>query len=488
MATGGTYTSYNKVRAGAYLNYSVAPGVQPIVGTSGVVAASVPLSWGPNDEIITITTDDINGSGLQSLIGYNLTDSEALPIRLLMRGAQTLYLYRQDVGGTAATASFSAEDTGGTDAIVGTAVVGTATVAADGTGDTYVFTAKYPGTVGNGITVSIQERTSRPGQFQVFVTLNGIRRETFYVTDPDELMLINSNFVTIDPVGGELVDMAGITLTGGTNGTIDTSDPSGFFTALQYRAFNTICIYSEEPDFNDILVEQVNSWINDEGRWCTAVVLNQTNPYDNPNVNVVRNGYIVENANESYTVTPGLFVLFWAGMYAGTPRNTSLTNYRIQEATDIINPQSNQDLIDAIQNGIIELSMEGNDGTGYVVIEQDLSSKITFETPNEQVLAYNQCIRLQHYLFNTIKYIFNSNYVGKVQNNEAGRAAFAAQVITLCQDEENNGTLRDFRPDEDLDVRMGPDVFTVLLDLTIFPVFAMLKLYGAVTMRLDVRG
>lgn len=471
MATGGTWTTMNKIRPGAYLNVGIAPSTNLQTGVRGIVAAAIPLSWGPEGEIITVTADDFVSGRTASSLGFTYSNEEALPIKLLLRGAQTALIYRLDAGGVTASTTWSDESDV----------------------ETYTITAKYPGTAGNDIVVAIQERVSRPGDYELSVVYGGNRVEYFVVRTIEDLINLNSDWVTITPADGitSIVETAGIAVgdtTVGTNGTINTADLSGFFTALEFQSFNTVCVYSEEPDFNDTLVDQVRNWSTGEGKYCQCVLLSETNTFDYEGCIVVNDGYTVGTVGETgyYEVTPGLFVLLVAGLNSGVALSQDLTSYAIEEAVDIITPKSNTAIENATTDGIMVLSYRQD---RVVVIENDINSRVTVgdSNPNEAVLQRNQAVRTLYYLLNTIALEFNRNYSGKVANNEAGRGAFHASVNNILIDLENDGAIRDLRPADDIRVSMGDNITDVYLEVDIWPVSAMIKLYGWVTIYLTQR-
>lgn len=487
MATGGTWTNQNKIRPGAYLNLNVAPSTSVETGVRGVVAAAIPLSWGPEGEIITVTADDFLAGRTANLLGYTYSDSAALPIRLLLRGAQTALVYRLDVGGTEASTDWYYDSDAST-AAVGEAVVGEANVGAssDALALAYTVTAKYPGEAGNNIVVSIQERASRPGDYEVSIVFNGVRREYGIVRSLTELEDFESDYVTITPSDSlpSIIEASGIVVgetVVGTNGTVDTTDLSGFITALDYKSFNTVCVYSEEPDFNDVLVDQVRDWSTGQGKYCQCVVYATTNTFDYEGCIVVDDGYLV---GDEYEVTPGLFVLLIAGLNSGRGWDEDLTSYEISEATEILTPKTHSQIENAILDGILTLSYRQD---GAIVIEDDINSKVTLANDNEYALQRNQVVRTVYYILNSVALIFNMNFSGKVPNNVAGRGTFQATINNLLLELENEGAIRDLRPSEDIRVSQGEKITDVYVEIDIWPVSVMIKLYGIVTLYLTER-
>lgn len=475
MATGGTFTSYNKIRAGAYMNFNVAPAQAITTGVRGVVAAAIPMSWGPEGEIIKVTGEDFAAGRSTAKLGFTYSSEDARMVRLLLTGAQTALLWRLDTGGATASTTFTVDDGEG------------------GQTPAYTVTALYPGAAGNDIIFTIQERVSRPGDFEARVTFRGVLVENTIVRTLEDLINLDSAWVTVVPDDSltAVVEAAGIVLgdtTQGTNGTVDTSDLSGFFEALQYESFNTVVVYDEEPTFNDVLADQVRSWSEGEGKWCRAVLLTETNTYDYRSFIALRpQGYAVGEVTDSdyYEVTPGLSALLIAGLDAGCALNSSLTSYEIVGATSILTPRSNSQIEADYEDGFMVLSYRQDKA---VVIEYDISSKYTFADPNEEVLQLNQINRTCDYILNTVPLIFNRNFCGKVQNNAAGRGAFKAEIINVMLELQEQGAIRDFNPSQDVRVYQGEKITDVIVEIDVWPVSAMTKMYGYLTVYLDDRA
>ena len=75
--------------------------------------------------------------------------------------------------------------------------------------------------------------------------------------------------------------------------------------------------------------------------------------------------------------------------------------------------------------------------------------------------------------------MFNTYYLGKVQNNNAGRTAFWNDIVTYNKELLKLNVIEDFEPD-DVIVEMGNDKKTVSVTNPVIPVCAMAKLYMTV--------
>ena len=59
---GGVFQSQNKIRPGAYIKFQGVPAQDNIVGSRGIMTMAAPIGWGPEDELITITVNDLYNS------------------------------------------------------------------------------------------------------------------------------------------------------------------------------------------------------------------------------------------------------------------------------------------------------------------------------------------------------------------------------------------------------------------------------------------
>ena len=88
----------------------------------------------------------------------------------------------------------------------------------------------------------------------------------------------------------------------------------------------------------------------------------------------------------------------------------------------------------------------------------------------------NQIIRVLDQIGNDIAALFNDKYLGKTQNNKAGRLAFWNEIVTYNRELERLEAITDFVPD-DVTVEQGSDKNSVVVNNPITPVSVMTKLY-----------
>ena len=114
-----------------------------------------------------------------------------------------------------------------------------------------------------------------------------------------------------------------------------------------------------------------------------------------------------------------------------------------------------------------------------VRVLEDINSYTEFKSGKDSNFGENQIIRLLDQTGNDIAVMFNEYYLGKVQNNSAGRTAFWNDIVTYNRELESLGVIENFSP-EDVVVEIGKDKKTVSVTNPITPVCAMAKLYMTV--------
>lgn len=448
MPAGGTWTVQNKVRPGAYINFVSVPRALGTLGERGTVAVGMPMTWGPQGELIHLTGDDLlNGASLAK-VGVIAADTEAsLPYRVALAGCFNALLYRTDVGGTKAQA---------------TILAGTLTVS-----------AKYTGSTGNKITVVTLKDKPAVGSTTVQVLVNGLLRESFVVTKITELSDIESNFVEFDVVDEDttIPETAGTPLTGGTNGTVNKEAYSTFWDLLDTKNFQCIAMYDTDASIAPLLKAKVEVWREKRGKKVQAVVHDYPNA-DYEGIISVDQGF----KTSTETVDESLFQIWVASMTAGANVNESLTAAVVEDGVEIINPVLEDEIEDALNAGRFILTYRQD---GAVCVEKDINSLHTFTVDKNYAFSKNRVIRCLDEIGNTTALIFNRNYCGKVDNDNTGRSLYKTELISLMDTMQDIGAIQNFEA-SDITVLPGEAVDAVVVDLTIQPVDSMEKLYMTV--------
>lgn len=446
MPGGGNWTVQNKVRAGAYINFVSVPNPVGTMGSRGIVAVGMPMSWGPANAIIKLTGEELlNGASLAK-VGVTASDTEAsLPYRVALSGCYTALLFRTDVGGTKATAVASA--------------------------DTLEVSAKYTGIVGNKISITTVKNKPLVGRYTVKVLVGGLVKETFVIKKITELSDIDSAFVDFDvkDASATIPEISGITLAGGTNGEINAETYSEFFKLLDTINFQTVTIYDNNDATADLLKSQIDIWRNKRGKKVQAVVRNYTSA-DYEGVISVDQGF----KTSSETVDANMFPLWVASHTAGAEVNESLTAYVVEDAVEIINPVLEDEIEDALNEGRFILSYRQD---GAVCVEKDINTLHNLTVDKNYAFTKNRVIRCLDEIGNSTALIFNSDYAGQADNNKTGRNQFKSELIALMDSLQDIEAIQNFKGASDIKVSAGEAIDAVVVELTIQPVDSMEKLY-----------
>lgn len=449
MPSGGTWLVQNKRRPGAYINFVSVPKPVGTLGERGVVAVGMPMTWGPHNELIKLTGDELLNGASRVKVGVTAVDTEeSLPYRVALSGCFTALLYRTDKGGAKAQATIKAE--------------------------ALTVTAKYEGTSGNKIVVTVVKDAANEGLFNVQVLMNNLLQETFQVTDIAGFKEIESGYVDFQVLDEEqpVPESAGTPLSGGTNGDVDKQTYPTFWSLLDTKNFQAVVMYDNDETIPPLLKSKVEIWREKRGKKVQAVVHSYPSA-DYEGIISCDQGFItsVETVDET------LFPLWVASHTAGAEVNESLTCAVVEDAQEIINPVLEDEIADELAKGRFLLSYRQD---GAVVVEQDINSLHEFTPDKNYAFSKNRVIRCLDEIGNTTALIFNRSYAGKVDNNESGRNIYKTELVHMVDQLQGINAVQNFDGATDITVLPGEAVDAVVVDLLIQPVDSMEKLYMTV--------
>ncbi|OMF17246.1 phage tail sheath protein [Paenibacillus amylolyticus] len=439
---GGTWTTQNKVRPGVYTN--TVSQSRPIgsIGERGIVAFPAALPWGPTG-IIKITSDEFQDKALP-LLGYRATDASIRHIAAAMAHANTLLLYGLGRQG----------------AVKAVATVGDLTA-----------TAKYGGLRGNDLKVVIQQSLDVSGSFDVYTLMENEELDRQTVAGIADLVANDY----IDWSGtGTLTATAGANLTGGTAGTSTGNEYSDALTAFEAEDFNVLGIPSEEQSIKQLAVAYTERLRND-GKKFTTMVIGYPQA-DTEGVTSLKNGIITD---DGLTVPATSLIWEVAAMAAAARVNQSLTNMEIPNAMDAYPKYTNAEIIQALKDGEMVIS----NNKGRVVIEQDINTLTTFTLEKRKEFRKNRVLRVLDGLDNDLQATYGQYYLGKVDNNSAGRNLFKKDVIKYMTSLQDIGAIENFDSQTDIIIGPGEEKDAVVSDIYIQPVDSIEKIYQTVTVR-----
>lgn len=439
---GGVFSSMNKVRPGAYINFESQSQLNANLGSRGIATIGSTLHWGEEGKLIELTVEDmINGNSLAK-IGLMADDSEALLFNLALQNCKLLKIFKLNKGTGAAKATKTLE--GG-----------------------LVITAKYNGTFGNKIAVLIK---SSNGKFIVETYADG------YAVDSQKVATIadlKANDYVVFSGSGTLAATSSTLLEGGTDATYTEAANSyaDYFNALRVTKWNTMAVPSSTEALLPSVIDFIEEMRND-GKYVQAVIANSTTADYEGIINNV-NGVILADGTSVSAVD---FTAWVAGATAGAQITESLTGKVVSNAQSIVGLLSNDDIIDGINAGKFILSLNQN---GDVKVEKDINSLHTYTADKNYIFSKNRVIRELDEIGSSIEDIWETTYLGKVSNTDNGRTLFKSSIINYLTELQNQGAIQDF-DSATVQVSAGNDIDSVIASIAIKPVDSMEFLYMTV--------
>lgn len=432
---GGTFASQNKILAGTYINFVSASKATATVGDRGYAAMALELDWGPEGTIIEVTNGDFQKNSM-TLFGYDYADEKMKGLRDLFANAKTLYTYRLNGGGAKASNTYA--------------------------------TAKHSGTRGNDLRVVIQVNEEETSNYDVSLYLGSVYVNKQTVKAATELK--DNDYVSWK-TDASLEAVAGVSLTGGTNGTADSSAHQAFLDKLEsYPAINAVGVVSTEGTISGLYAAYTKRMREEVGVKFQTVVYGKAADYEG----VVN----VKNAVTDSGWTEAALVYWATGVIAGCAVNASNTNKKYDGEFTVNTDYTQKQLEKAISDGEFAFHRVGQD----IRVLKDINSLVTTAADKGDIFKSNQTIRVIDQIATDIAGIFATKYLGVIPNDADGRASLWSDIAYEHQQ------LQDMRAIENFDetaivVMQGNDKGTVVVTDTITVVNAMDKLYMTVTVQ-----
>jgi hypothetical protein len=447
---GGTFLIQNKVRPGAYINFVAVPQSLMNVSDRGIATMALPMSWGPEGEIIDILSSDLTDGSSLAKIGYSSTDVESLLFRICLQNCYRLKAWRLDTGGTKATATI-------------------------GTGETALKpTAKYAGICGNDIKIVIVKDDDSGSTYTVETLYKGIRKDIqSKLTSPT--LLEDNDWVDWNVTQQTVFTATAATsLAGGENGTVTESTAyTDYWAKMKTETWNTMGLLSEDATVKTAFCEYIKDLRENEGVKVQGCVYDKAT-YDYEGIISSDQGY----KTEVEEISEVNFVAWVTGATAGAEINESNTHKTVQDAVEIIGELTNTEIIDALQNGKFVISKLRS---GTIVVEKDINTLHTFTTDRSYDFSKNRVIRVLDEMGNTVMNTWDENYCGKLDNDADGRNVYKADLVSYGNTLQGIHAITNFLGADDIEVLMGDDVDSVVVNWPVQPVDSMEKLYMTFT-------
>ena len=460
-----SWKTQNKRRPGAYFNV-VGKGNNNNGTDIGrtLLPVSTQLNWGAKG-IIKLNSD----SNFKALLGHDIDEPELQTLHEVLKGANTVLLLNNN-DGIAATANDESLP--------------------------WAFTAKYPGTVGNELHVTVQKSDSKV----IVSTLLGSRivdQQDVNVDKPETLMsndyiLVkltdrtsptspttkdsgdNAKAPIVKPTSlNPLADLqhdVTVDLTGETTTPVDISDLLNDAMETEDYDVATTAGFPVDSPIHKQLVEEIKHLREDNDIKVRGVIPYTADKVNYEGISTVANGVVLGDGTElDATVAAG----FFAGASSSADASKSLTYVEYPDAISAYPKFSNDRTIEALENGEIVFTTKRNE---TVVIEQDINSltKVTAEKP--VFFSKNRVVRTMDTIVTNTKRTFEDMFIGKITNSSTGRDLFKANRVSYLQSLADANVISDFKED-DISVEAGNDRDSILVNLAVKPLDSMEKLY-----------
>ena len=430
---GGNWISQNKKIPGAYINFISRATANAALGERGIVAMGLKMDWGIDGEIIEVGVGDFIKNSLK-IFGYDYSAPEMKGLRDLFKNATTAFFYKLNSAST-----------------------GKATC-------TYA-TAKYSGICGNNLKIVIAKNADDEDLFDVATLYNNV--EVDMQTVASAAGLVDNDWVEFKTTA-TLAVTAGTALTGGLTATVTAANHQTFLEKIESYAVNAVGVVNDDTteitSLNSLYAAWVKRMRDELGVKCQVVAYNHAADYEG----VVN----VKNAVSDTGWSVASLVYWVTGIVAGTAINASAMNLPYDGEFTVSADYTQAQLESFIDAGYFVLHTVNN--TLRVLV--DINSLVTTNADKGAIFKQNQTIRVIDEIANTIANIFNTKYLGRIPNDEAGRIALWADIVAHHGELERIRAIQNF-DEEAVTVEQGDEKGAVLVNDEIEVVNAMEKLY-----------
>lgn len=433
MLGGGTFVTTNKILPGAYINF-VSAARATAEQDRGVSAIPFVLDWGPEGEIFTIEASEFADNAL-TLLGYSADHAKMINFREVFRKGKTLLAYRLNNDGVKAE-------------------------------NTYM-TAKYGGIRGNDIKTVVATNVDVPANFDVKTLIDDVVVDIQTVASAADLV---ANAFVVPKTGATLALTAGLALTGGSNGSAVTgTNYATYLAKLESHSFNTLACPGTD-DAIAVVFDNFTKRMRDQlGVKFQLVRKVTTTAPDYEGVIVIPNSVTDAGASADS-------LIYWtAGAQSACPLSESLTNANYDGEYSIGVNYTQTQLEDYIKAGKFAFHRVGQE----VHALKDVNSLTTYTTAKTSDFASNQTMRVLDQSGNDIAALFNTKYLGKIPNDEAGRVSFGSDVVTYNETLQKSRAIQDFNP-KTVVVAQGETKTSVVLGYEVQPTNCMEQLYSTI--------
>lgn len=254
----------------------------------------------------------------------------------------------------------------------------------------------------------------------------------------------------------------------GEEGLLETA-----LTTLRTTQFNVLALPGATSEEKTSIVEWIEEMRDDEGVKVVGVLANKEANKEFI-INVVQGIKLSDNT----TLTVEEVTAYVAGITAGANVNKSNTGLKYVGAIDVVPRMTKTEMEAAITSGkfIFKVDVAQNVTSAY-----DINSLTDFDNEKGKQFSKNRVIRTLDGISNDLVNIFESNYIGKVNNNVDGRSLLRATLIEYFGELQRLSAIQDFSA-EDVEVLEGKDKDSVVINCNIQTVDSVEKMYITVNL------
>lgn len=430
MAGSVFYAGETKIRPGVYVRTQNI-GEPPLANVpQGTVAVLFRASWGP------LGTVQVLEGGLTQVDSVYVAGGTIDTLKEVFRGgAHKVVAYRLGTGGAKASVNLN-----------------------DGAATPIVkIEAKYEGTVGNELKVTVRDSLTETGKRELLVYRNTQLLETFtFNAGTDEAQALvdavnakGSNWITatkLDVGDGTLANVTQQALTGGDDPIVSGTDYSDGLTAIEVYEWNVLAVDSEDPSIHSTVHTYIDR-VRSEGKRVMAVVGEPTSvalstrlanaaAFNDEAIVYVANGFKTSSGVvvEGYKAAARV-----AGRIASAAITESLTHAVIDGATEVVGALTNTEIENAINSGALVFTYNARK---QVQIEYGINTLVTPAADQDAGWKKIRRVRTRDNLIDRIVATWD-DLVGKVNNNPDGRAALIAAAQGVINQMISEGALLD---------------------------------------------
>ena len=428
---GGTFLTQNKKLPGAYINFVSVARAYANIGDRGYATMPLELNWGIDGEVFTVENADFQKNSMK-IFGYDYSHDKMRGLRDLFKNAKTVYVYKLNNGEKA---------------------------------QNKWATAKYKGTRGNDIKISIAKNLDDTTKFDVKTLVDNRAVDLQTVGEITELKTNDwVDFKTTET----LAVTAGEALTAGTDGTISGADYQAYLDKIEAFEFNTMGCLSTDNTIKDLFV-QFTKRMRDEIGAKFQTVLYRQHKADYEGVISVENKALGTDVSESSMV-------YWVtGAEAGCEVNKSLTNKTYDGDYVVQTTETQTQLGKGLDDGKFLFHKVGD----KVNVLRDINTFTSFTKYKNEDFSANQTMRVLDQIAMDIAKLFNSRYLGKVQNVKVDREELWKDIVKHHEELQRLKCIEDFK-DEHVKVEKGDKKTAVVVEDYVTPVNCMEQLYMTV--------